>query len=357
MCVAITLKPGCNLSIDEVTKMNRNNADGVGIAWAKDGLVHWWKTTKVDPEYVARAIFMWKDYPRLVHFRLATAGGAKPELCHPFEIGPMASCAVTGSGAKVMIHNGHWHRWDEVKAILDRENLLPNGPWSDSRLAAFLAHDDPEWLQALGGRVAILDGAGQVHRLGDWDKLRDGVMVSNKNWVDAKYTRGGYTGFKAWKGWNWSEEEHKAFWDEQRMMDEEAERQANADVPQEADAPEGSFRHQRQQLNGGKDEWKRLSNRERKELKRQAKADRRAEREAKSRQGDGGGDSERGEEAGGGGNPGNTREVVPDPHPNSHTYSQTALYEPFWDPKLGKWCQLKRLGQTTVVVEAIPPRP
>lgn len=238
MCVAITLKPNCNLSIDEVTKMHRNNADGVGIAWARDGLVHWWKTTKVDPEYIARAIYAWRDYPRLVHFRLATAGGAKTELCHPFEIGPLAKCSQTGSGGKVMIHNGHWHRWDEAKGILQKEGLLPEGPWSDSRLAAYLAHDDPEWLMALGGRVAVMSGDGEIARLGDWEKLREGIMVSNKNWVDAKYTRGGYTGFKQWKGWNWSEEEHNAFWAEQQALQEAAE---SAESSEKENAPSGSF--------------------------------------------------------------------------------------------------------------------
>lgn len=239
MCVAVTLKPGSYLDLDEVVKMHRNNADGVGIAWAREGAVQWWKTVKVDPEYITKAIAVWKDYPRLVHFRFATAGGARPDLCHPFEIGPLANCRVTGIGSKVMIHNGHWSRWDEVKRLLDRENLLPDGPWSDSRLAAYLAHEDPEWLTALGGKVAVMDGAGEIQRLGSWEQIREGVMVSNTNWQTTTFQRGGYQGYRAWKGWQWTEEEAKAFFEE-KAAEEAAAQEAAAterDTPVESRRP------------------------------------------------------------------------------------------------------------------------
>lgn len=231
MCVAVTLVPGTTLSVDEVTRMHRSNADGVGLAWARDGMVSWWKTLSVDPDYVTKAINAWKDYPRLLHFRYATAGGARPDLCHPFEIGPLANCNVTGTASKVMIHNGHWGRWEDVKKLFDGSNLLPPGPWSDSRLVAFLAHEDPEWLTALGGRVAVMGGDGQIVRLGDWTKLRDGLMVSNDTWKSATHTRGGYAGYRQWKGWAWSEEEAQAYQEEQEKSAREAEKR---DTPVES---------------------------------------------------------------------------------------------------------------------------
>lgn len=224
MCVAITLAPGTNLTLNEVERMNRANADGVGVAWARGGAVQWYKTTKVDPKYITGMIAAWADYPRLVHFRYATAGGTRPDLCHPFEISAVANCAPVGKSDKVMIHNGHWNRWSEVKDLLSKEGLLPDaGPWSDTRLAAYLAHEDPDWLTALGGKVAVMNGEGDIHRLGEWAELRPGVMVSNNGWVtQAEYRRGGYTGYRAWKGWDWSEEEYEAFFKEQEE-DQEAE--------------------------------------------------------------------------------------------------------------------------------------
>ena len=212
MCVAVTLEPGTDLTQDEVTKMHRSNADGIGIAWARDGVVQWWKTTKVDPEYVTRVVRAWREFPRLVHFRYATAGGARPDLCHPFEVSATANPRITGEGTKVMIHNGTWGRWEEVKNLLDKEGLLPPGPWSDTRLIAFLAHEDPEWLKALGGRVAIMTGDGTIARLGDWTTLRKGILVSNEMWKTATVVRGGYAGYRGWKGWQWTEAEAQAFY-------------------------------------------------------------------------------------------------------------------------------------------------
>lgn len=212
MCVAITMAPGTWLDTREVEQMNRSNADGVGVAWANGGVVEWYKTIKVDPEYIAKMIYTFKDHPRLVHFRLSTAGGTRADLCHPFEIGPMANCDPRGSSARVMIHNGHWHKWSEVHKILNSENLLPPGPWSDSRLVALLANDDPEWLQNIGGRVAVMRGDGETVRFGDWQELREGLWVSNKNWENSQFTRGGYSGFRNWPGWGWTQEEHDAYY-------------------------------------------------------------------------------------------------------------------------------------------------
>lgn len=229
MCVAITLAAGTWLDGKEVEQMNRANADGVGVAWAKDGLVEWYKTTKVDPEYITKMVYAFREYPRLVHFRLSTAGGTRPDLCHPFEIGPLANCEPRGSSTRVMIHNGHWHKWDDVRKMLASEGLLPPGPWSDSRLVAYLSHDDPEWLESIGGRVAVMRGNGDIHRIGDWTELRPNLWVSNKNWEGANYTRGGYTGFRHWKGWGWSEQEHEAYYAEEVASAKEAAAKGTSD--------------------------------------------------------------------------------------------------------------------------------
>lgn len=223
MCVAITLEPGTKLEVDEIERMNNANADGVGIAWAYNGQVHWAKTLKVNPEQVHDIIDWWSNFPRLVHFRLATAGGTKTELCHPFDISAESICTPVGSSQRVMIHNGHWSRWQEVLKLLGDEGLLPDkGPWSDSRLAAWLAHEDMDWLQALGGRVAVMNADETVTRTGDWVELRSGVWVSNKHWEYRQPKRGGYAGYngqRGWKGWEWSEED----WAELERMEQEEE--------------------------------------------------------------------------------------------------------------------------------------
>jgi hypothetical protein len=247
MCVAVILNPGATLKRTEIEKMYMSNADGVGVAWAKDGVVRWYKTTKVSFEYITKLVANWADYPRLVHFRYSTAGGVRPDLCHPFEIGPLATCKPIHETQLAMIHNGHWGRWDEVRDLLKGEGLLPDaGPWSDTRLAALLAYSDIEWLNALGGKVAIMSGDGDIKTLGHWEELREGIWVSNKAWETSSYKRGGYTGFKNWKGWEWDDVDWDAYAAEQEAEkkaeeEEDAKRMAavNTRTPDSAKAKTG----------------------------------------------------------------------------------------------------------------------
>lgn len=275
MCVAVTLDPGATLTKQEVVAMDKNNADGAGVAWAREGLVEWYKTTKVDPDYIVRAINNAKDHSRLVHFRLSTAGGVRPELCHPFEISPRAECKPRHVTNRAMIHNGHWGRWDDLHKILKRDGLLPDdGPWSDTRLVAFMAHEDPSWLDAIGGKVAVMDGTGRIERIGDWDKLRDGIHVSNLYWRTATYTRGGYSGYRHWPGWEFSDEEWKAFIKEQADAREAEANKLMADIEAE---------HKRNHATNSK---RRETNAEKRERKRDER--RQAKREAAAGAGDAG---------------------------------------------------------------------
>lgn len=250
MCVAITLEAGTLLSVDEIAKMQRANADGVGVCWTERGVVHWSKAMNPTPEKIYEIIRDNIDFPRLAHFRLATAGGAHVALCHPFDISPLALCTQYGKSKKMMIHNGHWSRWHEVLKLLEGEELLPDkGPWSDSRLGAFLASEDPEWLEGLGGRVATLDEEGVITRIGDWTELREGVWVSNKIWDFTNVKRGGYSGFRQWKGWDWDESD----WAELDKELKEQEERDKAAFEAEMAKDECSLEKRRQEKTSGKE--------------------------------------------------------------------------------------------------------
>ncbi len=206
MCVAITMEPGTHLTLEEIRKMGKANGDGIGVAFAHDGIVDWWKTLNYKAEYIEHLLKKHDDMFRLVHFRLSTAGGIRSDLCHPFEVGPEANSDPRGHSSKVLIHNGHWHRWTDVFDILKKEGLLPDtGPWSDTRLMAYLAAYDSDWLDVVGGKVATLDGQGNITRWGDWVELRPGIKVSNKTWDhEYNYTRSGKD--RQWEGWGWTSE-------------------------------------------------------------------------------------------------------------------------------------------------------
>lgn len=223
MCVAITMEPGTELSREEIFKMGRANADGVGVAWADTGQVHWAKSIQYTPDTLYKFIKEREGYFRLVHFRLSTVGGVRADLCHPFEVGPMANSHWTGHSSKVLIHNGHWHRWTDIADILRKEEALPDiGPWSDSRLMAYLAHFDEDWLNVVTGRVATMDGEGNITRIGDWTDLRPGIKVSNKHWDHTyNYRRSGRD--RDWQGWGWTEKE----WEEAEAHAKEKEKEKN----------------------------------------------------------------------------------------------------------------------------------
>lgn len=206
MCVAITMEPGTHLTLDEIRKMGKANGDGIGLAFAHDGIVDWWKTLNYKAEYIEHLLKKHDDMFRLVHFRLSTAGGIRSDLCHPFEVGPEANSDPRGHSTKVLIHNGHWHRWTDVFDILKKEGLLPDtGPWSDTRLMAYLSAYDEDWLDVVGGKVATMDGQGNITRYGDWIELRPGIKVSNKTWDhEYNYTRSGKD--RQWEGWGWTQE-------------------------------------------------------------------------------------------------------------------------------------------------------
>lgn len=211
MCVAISMEPGTKLELDEVVRMGMANGDGVGFAWAEDGVVKWYKTVVYNPEYIERHINDRKDFFRLVHFRLSTVGGARADLCHPFEVGPLANADPAGSSSQVLVHNGHWFRWTDIFEILKKEGILPDtGPWSDSRLAALLAAYDLDWIDAVTGKVAIMNGNGDTKFWGSWDVLRPGIKVSNTHWKSHTYNFKRSGKDRQWMGWGWSEDNWRA---------------------------------------------------------------------------------------------------------------------------------------------------
>jgi len=256
MCVAVTMSPGAELTEQELTQMGNANGDGFGFAWAEDGVVYWWKTLNYDPSYLAYVINERKHLARLVHFRLSTVGGVKLELCHPFEVGPLASGQANGHGSKVLIHNGHWWRAEDIFKILNKEGAIPdNGPWSDTRLAAMLASWDEDWLTTVTGKVATLDGDGNFKLTGDWADLREGIKVSNKSWESHTYDYK-KTGASKWVGWGWGEKEwaakdaHDRAKAELRKKEEEAEKEKEKNGEKEEKTQPGKGGHGKGQKGG-----------------------------------------------------------------------------------------------------------
>lgn len=188
MCVAVIINTNRSLSKEDLDGMELHNPDGAGLGWAEGGRVHWIKglTAKEVHEWLPKL-----PRPVLLHFRFSTVGGKRADLCHPFPINAEADVRIKGTAGSLMIHNGHWYGWEKFMSVVsDDENPLPTGPWSDTRLTAFMMARFPDEVSEVvglnGGKIAVLTGKGRVRRFGSWytidKKQYNGMLFSNTYW-------------------------------------------------------------------------------------------------------------------------------------------------------------------------------
>ena len=200
MCVIIASPKGVKIPDELLREAACSNRDGAGIAWIKDGKVHWVKgLMKIDDMLNA---YQSVTGPHAVHFRLATHGGNTPLLTHPFPVTDQVRLDLKGSGFKLLMHNGVYTDWSEdLKAsILSSGKPCPDGPWSDTRGVAFVVKQHGDAILNLMGssRYLILSGdkAHAFSFFGDWHEYKDFVF-SNKNsniaFPIATYRRSCYT--------------------------------------------------------------------------------------------------------------------------------------------------------------------
>ena len=172
---------------------NAKNSDGAGIAWIEGGAVKYSKGD-LTADDINNFKFFTKP-PYLIHFRKATQGGNKPELAHPFPVGLVHGDELEGEANAVIAHNGTWDesKWRHflVKSIKEdeesKELLMPKGPWSDSKVIAYLysIHGNT-FLEYLNEKVAVLTPKGLIWygpqgTENGWNKEGD-FYVSNLVW-------------------------------------------------------------------------------------------------------------------------------------------------------------------------------
>jgi len=175
--------------------------DGVAVVKGILNEEEAWETYSQLPEGV----------PHVLHFRLATHGGVRSELTHPFvvsEDSPLVQAGV--SERPVLAHNGVWR----LHALKQKELRL-EGPVSDTRvLAAWLgrlAKERPikevlkeRYYEVLSaGRVVVVDPATwKLHLVGYW--IREGnLLFSNQSFRESLYALP--RGVCDWKDWKWGD--------------------------------------------------------------------------------------------------------------------------------------------------------
>lgn len=195
MCVIAVSPLGEKVSREVFERMWRSNDDGFGMMYRSRGGVGVVKGIMDEEEGWGVYSQLPEGVPHVLHFRLATHGGVRPELTHPFVVSEESPLIERGVVAEpVLAHNGIWGLY-----VAKQRELKLGGPVSDSRvLAAWigrLARERPlrEVLEknyheiASAGRVVVVDPATwRIHVVGDW--IREGpFLFSNGSYREDRF--------------------------------------------------------------------------------------------------------------------------------------------------------------------------
>jgi hypothetical protein len=197
-----------------VDMMWDKNGDGGGAAWRGpdpdnpgSNLVHWEKGVMKEPgrermKELAKTL----PPPFVLHFRIATSGGVKPSMCHPFPIDQRGINTLTGSTAgHVLFHNGSAKDWEkEARALAISTGItIPAGKWSDTRGLAWICSIlGPGYMEFLPDQKGIAYGPTDASTsvfvgTSNWDQCEDPetkekIWCSNSHFMAAASKNGNY---------------------------------------------------------------------------------------------------------------------------------------------------------------------
>jgi len=210
MCVIAVSPVGEKVSQEVFARMWRANDDGFGMMYrTREGVAIVKGLLDMEEAWEQYAMLP-EGVPHVLHFRLATHGGVKPELTHPFVVHEESPIMRVGvSERPVLAHNGVW----SLHALREKELRL-KGPVSDTRvLAAWLgrlAKERPirevlekHYYEVLSaGRVVVVDPATwRLYLVGHW--IREGsLLFSNQSFRENLYALP--RGVCDWKDWKWT---------------------------------------------------------------------------------------------------------------------------------------------------------
>lgn len=204
MCIAFVIPKEESFQLpsdEEWARMEEQNPDGGGLGWAEQGSARWLKglTGKEIQNHLDIL-----PRPLFVHFRLGSVDPKRdPALTHPFPITRAVSSDLSGFAPSIMMHNGHWYGWQQAYTHACWVRAMPDGPWSDTRFAAFLMarHEHSRVFSEMGtkNKVAIMNHRGDFTLLGDWVK-EQGILYSNLTW---KHVTPLFISRKSQDGYGW----------------------------------------------------------------------------------------------------------------------------------------------------------
>lgn len=191
MCIIAAKPVGVDMPSDEIIEnMWYGNSDGAGFMWAENGGVHIRKGFMKFADF-DKALSEWLathdplKTALVMHFRITTHGGTKPENCHPFPVSDSIGM-LTKSESKCRVgvaHNG-------IIPITPRKGISDTMEYIITQLAP-LARAVPDFYKskdlckmisnATGSRLAFLNGRGEIYTIGDFID-DNGIKYSNTSY-------------------------------------------------------------------------------------------------------------------------------------------------------------------------------
>jgi predicted glutamine amidotransferase len=192
MCVIAAKPEGVAFPSDErIEDMWYANPDGAGFMYADKGEVHIRKGFMTLDSFMS-AIADLKSkrdltkLPVVMHFRITTHGGTKPENCHPFPISDSVGVLskLTMKTSIGVAHNG-------IINITPRKGISDTMEYIASQLAP-LSRAVPDFYRnkdlmeminnAVKSKLAFLTKKGSIYTVGEFYE-EDGILYSNKNFM------------------------------------------------------------------------------------------------------------------------------------------------------------------------------
>lgn len=212
MCIIAAKPAGVKMPSDEtIRNMWYANPDGAGIMYALEGKVRiekgFMKLTALESRLAEiRKTVNLDETGVVLHFRITTHGGTRPENCHPFPItDSLARLRMTRVTTSVGVaHNGVIHIAPRDRNTSDTMEYIASQLAPLSRaLPSFYVNPNAMTLiqNAIQSRMAFLTGSGEIYMTGDFIES-DGIFYSNRSFKGYGRARGCYVDWDDHDAWD-----------------------------------------------------------------------------------------------------------------------------------------------------------
>jgi predicted glutamine amidotransferase len=180
------------------------NIHGGSIGWLnKDGTKSYKKGIKAKEisKIIKKQLIPKGITTAIIHFRIASVGGVKRNLNHPFEISSRVELNMENYNTTkdLLFHNGTWDEYAEV--LVDylksskKPQFIPRGNYSDSRIMAYLAYKmgTKQMAKQVTGwnKVAVITSKGIIKYGAGWCNI-EGNQCSNDYFIPKQMFNNNY---------------------------------------------------------------------------------------------------------------------------------------------------------------------